>query len=312
MDPATLKLIALSTLPTGCVSLIAFLLFWWRTPHLRADPIPPHSIRRQLLPVLLFAVCATAMYSMIFQSPFPPFPPERGRHAIAYVGIAALLAGITWVGLARLAPRRALVLSVALGVAMLLAVVWLALRNQLKAEGGWSKWSPVVTVFIPLAGAFTWGAWLMARRAGVASAVSLFVTAFGASQVLVLTYHSISECIMAASLCAVVGGLVFASLFRPHASLGAAGGGILAILLSSLLLQGAAFGVSDMPWRFIAAAAIAVAPWTGLGAEAMARRARIARPWALGACTIAGTTLPVIFVVAAAGRLYMQEASQAM
>lgn len=249
---------------------------------------------------------------MIFQSPFPSFPPERGRHAVAYVGIAALLAGIAWVGIARLAPRRALILSIALGGIMLAGVIWSVLRNQLKTEGGWSKWSPVVTAFIPLAGAFTSGAWLMARRPGVASAVSLFVVAFGASQVLVLTYHSISECIMAASLCAVVGGLVFASLLRPHAALGAAGGGVLAVLLSSLLLQGAAFGVSDMPWRFIAAAAIAVAPWTGLGAEAIARRARIVRPWALGACTIAGTTLPVIAVVASAGRLYMQEASQAM
>jgi hypothetical protein len=313
MDNATLQRIALATLPTGVVSLVVLLIAWWWSPgrrdarDARGAPVSALTAARRVLPVVLLALCATALYRLIFQSALPDFPPARGRFAAPYVGLVAMLAGLGIASAAWVRPRVGVALGVLLAACAIAGTVALTLRTQLLADGGWEKWRVVVLVYVALAGVFTGGLAVLGTRRGLGPALAACVIAFAVSQVLVVGYHSISESILGASLCAVVGGLAAATLVRPHTAMGAAGAVVLGVLLSMLILQGAAFGVSDMPWRVVFAAMIAVSPWAALGAEWAAHRAGLVRPWALGACMAAGAAALAITAVAIAGRMYLRE-----
>ncbi len=314
MDNDTLLRIALATLPTGVVSLVALLVVWWRTPTRRgaapgsrAEP----TLWRLLVPVVLVALAGTALYPLVFQSGFPEFPPTRGRFAIPYIGIAALLAGLGVAAAHRLGPRAGVAITAAIAIGGIAAALVLTLRTQLLADGGWERWRAVVGAFGVLAPVFVAGLVLLTRssRRGLAPALSVFVVAFAVSQLLVVGYHSISESIMAAALCAVVGGLVGAAVFRPSVVFGSAGAVAIGLMMSMLLLQGASFGASDMPWRLVFAAMIAVSPFAALGADLVAGKAGITRAWARGVCMVGGAAALAIGAVAIAGRMYMQEAS---
>lgn len=312
MDPATLKLIVMSTLPTGVVSLMVLLLAWWRSPARRdaaSTPRQPETLVRLFLPLLLVAACASAMYPLVFQSSLPDFPPARGRHAVAFVGLIVLVAGVViivaqwfrrWIGITT--ATTVIIASVA-------ATLLLTLHKQLMADGGLEKWGAIAAAFLVLQAIFSLGLSIVAKRTGFAPAAAVFAIAFAVSQVLVLGYHSISECIMAAAVCAVIGGFTATTLLRPHAALGAAAAMAVSVVLGALLLQGASFGVSDMPWRLAFAAMIAVSPWAGLAADAVAGKAGVQRAWLRGGILIAGAAAPAMLAAAIAGKMYMSEES---
>lgn len=312
MDPATLKLIAMSTLPTGVVSLLVLLVAWWRSPTRReaaSTPGQPETLARLFLPLLLVAACASAMYPLVFQSSLPDFPPARGRHAVAFVGLIVLVAGMVLIAAQWTRRWMGVTVSTAVMLATSVVALLLTLHKQLFAGGGWEKWGTVAAAFLVLQATFSLGLSVVAKRTGFAPVVAVFAIAFAVSQVLVLGYHSISECIMAAAVCAVIGGFAVTSFLRPHAALGAPAAFAIGIVLSVLLLQGASFGVSDMPWRFAFAALIAIAPWTGLAADAVAGKAGVQRAWLRGGILISGAAAPAMLAVAIAGKMYMSEES---
>ncbi|HEX2836796.1 MAG TPA: hypothetical protein VHN77_01580 [Phycisphaerales bacterium] len=310
MDPATLKLIAMSTLPTGVVSLLVLLFAWWRSPTRReaaSAPRPPETLARLFLPLLLVAACASAMYPLVFQSSLPDFPPSRGRHAVAFVGLIVLVAGMVIIAAQWLRRWIGIITSTTVIIATIAATLLLTLHKQLFADGGMEKWGTVAGAFLVLQAIFSLGLSILAKRTGFAPAVAVFAIAFSVSQVLVLGYHSISECIMAAAVCAVIGGVAVTSFLRPHAALGAAAAMAVSVVLGALLLQGASFGVSDMPWRLAFAAMIAASPWTGLAADAVAGKAGVQRAWLRGGILIAGAAAPAMLAVAIAGKMYLSE-----
>ncbi len=312
MDPATLKLIAMSTLPTGVVSLLVLLVAWWRSPSRRdaaSTPTQPETLARLFQPLLLVAACASAMYPVVFQSPLPEFPPARGRHAVAFVGLLLLVAGMALIATQWLRRWARITTSTTVVLATITATLLLTLHKQLLADGGMEKWGTVAATFLVLQGLFSLGLSRLARRTGLAPAAAVFAITFAVSQVLVLGYHSISECIMAAAVCAVIGGFVATSFLRPHAALGAAAALAVSVVLGALLLQGASFGVSDMPWRLAFAAMIAISPWTGLAADAVAGKSGAKRAWLRGGILIAGVAAPAMFAVAIAGKMYLSEES---
>lgn len=312
MDPATLKLIVVSTLTAGLASLAALLAAWWPTPAPRAlagAPQRPVPGFRALAPAAILVLCATALYPMVFQTALPDFPPARGRFAPPYAALAASLGAVLWLGSGWCKPTIKAIVRTIVAIALAALVIFLVLHNQLAAADGWSKWWPLVACSLVLQATMGTGLVTVARRQGPARASVVFVVAFATSQILVLGYHSISECIMASALCAAVGGLFVASLLRPAATLGAPGALVLTALLSTLLLQGAAFGVSDMPWRLLFAVAVTIAPWCALLAEAAARSMGIRTPWARTAALLAGAAIPALGAVGVAGKLYMADAS---
>jgi hypothetical protein len=234
MDPATLKLIAMSTLPTGVVSLLVLLVAWWRSPSRRdaaSTPTQPETLARLFQPLLLVAACASAMYPVVFQSPLPEFPPARGRHAVAFVGLLLLVAGMALIATQWL-RRWARITSTTVVLSTITATLLLTMHKQLLADGGMETWGTVAATFQVLQGIFSLGLSRLARRTGLAPAAAVFAITFAVSQVLVLGYHSISECIMAAAVCAVIG--FVATSFLAHAAPSAAAALAVSVVLGTV------------------------------------------------------------------------------
>jgi hypothetical protein len=147
---------------------------------------------------------------------------------------------------------------------------------------------------IALALIFTLGIVRLARVRGPGGVLAIGIALFGASQVVVIDYSSISmaQWIGVAAAFLAVAGLL--SLFRPNFTLGVAPALAIALFASAATFQGATFGSPSN--ALVLALLLASSPWVGTLAIRAIRKGE--RP-SVGALLahLALTALPVIIAM---------------
>ncbi|MDX2018503.1 MAG: hypothetical protein SFY95_12800 [Planctomycetota bacterium] len=262
MDPAQIKMLATSTLPPLLLALAVFVPIWWRR---RGEPTPisPANTEgdpRWAAPVVLGLAGIAVPWIALGAVKLPPKAAAEWIPIFAAVGLALGLlatrvrfgAVVRWLvrGLVLLAAggapmwrrfadesSRTEAIAWTVGFAMVMAVVWWALERSVDRVRG-------------------------AGGPGV-----LLVFAFGASQVLVLGYYSVSLAQIAAGLAAALGVAMVMGLLRPRFTLAFGGVHAVVLVVGPALLQGMLFGQATMPvWWF--APAVLASPLMALLADA--------------------------------------------
>ena len=261
MDPAQIQMLATSTLPPLLLALAVFLPAWWRRRG-AAGPIEPANTDgdpRWAAPIVL-GVAGIAVPWLALGA--VKLPPKAAAEWIPIFGAVGLVLGL----LATRVRFGAIVRWLVRGLVLLAAAgapMWRRLAEESTRTDAilWSLGFAAVMALV-------W--WALERSVdrtrGAAGPGVLLVFAFGASQVLVLGYYSVSLAQIAAGLAAALGVAMVMGLLRPRFTLAFGGVHAVVLVVGPALLQGMLFGQATKPvWWF--APAVLLSPLAALLAD---------------------------------------------